>query len=35
MEMVSHSQSFQNSKIAMSLQILKKKLGEVDFFAYR
>ena len=31
MEMVNHSQSSQNSKIAMSLQISKKKLAEVDF----
>ena len=31
MEMVNYSQSSQNSKIAMSLQISKKKLAEVDF----
>ena len=31
MGIVSHSQSFQNSKIAMFLPILKKKLDEVDF----
>ena len=32
MEMVKHSQSFQNNKFAMSLQYLKKEVrGEVDF----
>ena len=32
---VNHSQSSQNSMFAMSLQNLKKKLDEVDFFARR
>ena len=32
MEMVKHSQSFQNSKFAMSLQYLKKEVrDEIDF----
>ena len=32
MEMVKHSQSFQNSKFAMSLQYLKKEVkDELDF----
>ena len=35
MGMVNHSQSSQNSMFAMSLQNLKKKLDEVDFFACR
>ena len=35
MGMNNHSKSFRNSKIAMSLQIPKKKLDEDDFFAYR
>ena len=33
--MNNYIKSFRNSKIAMSLQIPKKKLDEVDFFAYR
>ena len=33
MEMVKHSQSYQNSKFAMSLQDLEKEVrAEVDFF---
>ena len=36
MGMVKHSQSFQNSKFAMSLQYLKKEVrDEVNFFACR